>query len=67
MKVTNRGEWMRHKWKTRKVGLKFTNCCSCKKTKKLLASKVTDERIGDGKMLKTLVEQVKDRDGKIWR
>jgi len=66
MKVTNRGEWIRHKWKTRKGWIKVHIAVDVK-TKKLLALRVTDERTGDGKMLKPLVEQVKRRGGKISR
>ena len=64
MKVTNRGEWTRHKWKTRKGWIKIHIAVDTR-TKKLLALKVTDEQVGDGKMLKPLIEQVKDRGGKI--
>jgi len=66
MKVTNRGEWIRHKWKTRKGWIKVHIAVDVK-TKKLLALEITDERTGDGKMLKPLVEQVKRRGGKITR
>ena len=66
MKVTNRGEWIRHKWKTRKSWIKVHIAVDTR-TKKLLALEITDERTGDGKMLKPLVEQVKDRGGKISR
>jgi len=66
MKVTNRGEWIRHKWKTRKGWIKVHIAVDTR-TKKLLALEVTDEQVGDRKMLKPLVEQVKDRGGKISR
>lgn len=58
MKVTNRGEWIRHKWKTRKGWIKVHLAVDVK-TKKLLALEITDESVGDGKMLKPLVKQVK--------
>ena len=64
MKVTNRGEWMRHKWKTRKGWIKVHIAVDVKR-KKLLALEITDERAGDGKMLKPLVEQIKGRGGEI--
>ena len=60
MKVTNRGEWIRNKWKIRKGWIKVHIAVDIK-TKKLLALEVTDERVSDGKMLKSLVEQVKRR------
>ena len=64
MKVTNRGEWIRHKWKTRKGWIKVHIAVDTR-TKKLLALRVTDEQVGDGKMLKPLVEDVKEKGGKI--
>ncbi len=56
MKVSSRGEWMRHKWKVRKGWIKVHIAVDVK-TKKLLALYVTDERTGDGKMLPSLIEQ----------
>ena len=64
MKITNRGEWIRDKWKTRKGWIKVHIAIDVK-TRKLLALKITDERTGDGKMLKPLVEQIKGRGGEI--
>jgi len=66
MKITNRGEWIRHKWKTRKGWIKVHIAIDVK-TRKLLALKITDERTGDGKMLKPLVKQIKGRGGEISR
>jgi len=66
MKVTNRGEWIRHKWKTRKGWIKVHITVDVK-TKKLLAIEVTDERVSDVKMLKPLVEQIKEKGGEIAR
>ncbi len=66
MKITNRGEWMRHKWKTRKGWIKAHIAVDVKR-KRLLALEVTDERTGDGKMLKPLVKQIKGRGGEIAR
>ena len=66
MKVTNRGEWIRHKWKTHRGWIKVHIAVDTK-TKKLLALRVTDERTGDGKMLKPLVEDVKEKGEKITR
>lgn len=56
MKVSNRGEWMRHKWKVRKGWIKVHVAVDVK-TKKLLALDITDERTGDGKMLKPLIKR----------
>jgi len=66
MKVTDRGEWIRNKWKIRKGWIKVHIAVDVK-TKKLLALKVTDERVSDGKMLKPLIEQVKEKGGRVNR
>ena len=66
MKVTNRGEWIRNKWKIRKGWIKVHIAVDVK-TKKLLALEVTDERVSDGKMLKPLMEQVKEKGGRVNR
>jgi len=66
MKITNRGEWIRHKWKTHKGWIKAHIAVDVKR-KKLLALEITDERTGDGRMLKPLVKQIKGRDGEITR
>jgi len=58
MKVSNRGEWIRHKWKVRKGWIKVHIAVDVK-TKSLLALEITDERTGDGKMLEPLVEKAK--------
>jgi hypothetical protein len=56
IKVANRGEWMRYKWKVRRGYLKIHIAVDVKQ-KKILALKVTDEKTGDGRMLKPLVEE----------
>ena len=56
MKVSSRGEWMRHKWKVRKGWIKVHIAVDVT-TKRLLALYVTDERTGDGQMLPSLIEQ----------
>jgi len=58
MKVSNRGEWIRHKWKVKKGWIKVHVAVDVK-TKKLIALEITDERTGDGKMLKPLIKQAK--------
>jgi hypothetical protein len=55
IKVTNRGEWIRHKWKVRRGYLKIHITVDVKR-KKILALKVTDEKVGDGRMLQPLVK-----------
>lgn len=58
MKVSNRGEWMRHKWKVRKGWIKVHIAVDVK-TKNLLALEITDERTADGEMLEPLIEKAK--------
>jgi len=48
IKVANRGEWIRHKWKVRRGYLKIH-----------LALEVTNESIKEGEMLKPLIEKAK--------
>jgi IS5 family transposase len=63
IKVANRGDWMRHKWKVRRGYLKIHIAVDVKR-KKILALKVTDEKTGDGGMLQPLVDEA-SRKGKI--
>jgi hypothetical protein len=63
IKVANRGDWMRHKWKVRRGYLKIHIAVDVKR-KKILALKVTDEKTGDGRMLQPLVEEA-SRKGKV--
>ena len=56
IKVADRGEWMRTKWRRRRGFLKIHIAVDVK-TKQILAIEVTDERTGDGRMLESLVEQ----------
>jgi len=63
IKISNRGEWIRHIWKIRRGYLKIHIAVDVKQ-KKILALKVTDEKTGDGRMLKPLVEEASRR-GKV--
>jgi hypothetical protein len=63
VKVANRGEWIRHKWKVRRGYLKIHIAVDVKR-KKILALEVTDEKVGDGRMLQPLVEEASKK-GKI--
>jgi hypothetical protein len=56
MKVTNRGEWMREKWKKRRGWIKVHSGVDAE-TKELLGLEVTDERVSDNKEFETLIEQ----------
>jgi len=56
IKVSNRGEWMRHKWKVKRGYLKIHIAVDVKR-KKIMALKVTDEKVGDGRMLQPLIKE----------
>lgn len=58
IKVTNRGQWMRDKWNTRKKGYLKIHIAVDVKSKKILSMKVTDEHAHDCKALPELVENV---------
>jgi len=64
IKVSNRGDWIRHKWKVKRGYLKIHIAVDVKQ-KKILALKVTDEKVGDGRMLQPLVEEASRKGGKI--
>src|SRR3989304_6699676 len=63
IKVSNRGDWMRRRWKIRRGYLKIHIAVDVKR-KKILALEVTDEKGGDERMLQPLVEEA-SRKGKI--
>jgi len=62
IKVTNRGEWRRERWggKSERGYLKIHVAVDTK-TKQILAIEVTDERTGDIKKFKPLVERASER------
>ena len=55
IKVSNRDEWIRHKWHIRKGYLKIHVAVDIKK-KKIVSLEVTSEEVHDSKMLKHLVD-----------
>lgn len=62
MKVTNRGEWRRKLWRRKnKRGYLKIHVAVDVKTGQILAMEVTDERTGDSKMLKPLIERTSGR------
>ena len=63
VKVANRGEWMREKWKVHRGWIKIHVAVDVN-TKEIIAIEVTDERTGDGKMLKPLIEKAEKNVGK---
>jgi IS5 family transposase len=59
IKVSNRGEWMRHKWHVRRGYLKIHVAVDIRK-KKVVSLQVTSEEVHDSKMLKNLVKDVSE-------
>jgi len=55
IKVSNRGEWIHKKWKVKRGFIKIHIAVDTK-TKQILAIEVTREDVGDGRMLKRLVD-----------
>jgi transposase-like protein len=66
IKVTNRGEWMREVWKVHRGWIKVHIAVNVK-TKEVVGIEVTDERVGDSRMLGPLIDQSKEnlKDRKI--
>jgi hypothetical protein len=60
IKVTNRGEWLHHKWNIRKGYLKIHVAVDVKK-KKIISLEVTSEEVHDGSKLKKLVDNLSSR------
>ena len=56
MKVSSRGEWMRHTWGVRKGWIKVHIAVDVT-TKQLISLEITDEHTHDGTMLKPLIER----------
>ena len=57
IKVSNRGEWIRHKWNVKKGYLKIHLAVDIKK-KRILSLQVTSEEVHDGKVLSKLVDEI---------
>jgi Transposase DDE domain len=55
IKVSNRGEWIHKKWRVQRGFIKVHIAVDTK-TKQILAIEVTKEDVGDGRMLKRLVD-----------
>lgn len=64
LKVSNRGEWMRQKWKVRRGFVKIHLTCDLK-THAITSVQITDEHVHDSTQLKTLVTNAKERVGRI--
>lgn len=59
IKVSNRGEWLRHKWHVHRGYLKIHVAVDIRK-KKIVSLEVTSEEVSDGKMLKKLVKEASE-------
>ena len=64
IKVSNRGDWIRHKWHIRKGYLKIHVAVDIRK-KKILSLKVTSEEVHDGKVPSELVDDITIKQNKI--
>jgi hypothetical protein len=60
IKVSNRGEWIRHKWMVKRGFIKVHLAVDVK-TGKILSMEVTKEDVPDGRMLTPLVEEASSR------
>ena len=56
IKVANRGDWIRHKWKVKRGYLKIHIAVDVK-SKRILAMEVTKEKVADGRRLKSLIKE----------
>lgn len=66
IKVTNRGEWLPHKWNIRKGYLKIHVAVDVKK-KKIVSLEVTTKEVYDGMMLRKLIENAAAENNNVKR
>ena len=64
IKVTNRSEWIRHKWKVKRGYLKIHIAVDIKR-KRILSLDVTSEQVHDGKVLPVVIEDITIKQNKI--
>jgi hypothetical protein len=64
IKVTNRGEWIRHKWNVKRGYLKIHIAVDIKK-KRILSLQVTSEQVHDGKVLPLLIDDITIKQNKV--
>ena len=64
IKVSNRGEWIRHKWNVKRGYLKIHLAVDLKK-KRILSLHVTSEQVHDGKILPELIDDITIKQNKI--
>ena len=60
IKVSNRGEWIRQKWKVRRGFIKIHLAVDVK-SKQIISMQVTKEDVPDGRMLRSLVEEASSK------
>ena len=64
IKVTNRGEWIRHKWNVKRGYLKIHIAVNIKK-KRILSLQVTSEQVHNGKVLPLLIDDITIKQNKV--
>ena len=64
IKVSNRGEWIRHKWKVKRGYLKIHIAVDIKR-KRILSLDVTSEQVHGSKILPVLIEDITIKQNKI--
>ena len=64
VKVTNRGEWIRHKWKVKRGYLKIHIAVDIKR-KRILSLDVTSEQVHDSKVLPELIDDITIKQNKV--
>ena len=64
IKVSNRGEWIRHKWSVKRGYLKIHLAVDIKK-KRILSLIVTSEQVHDAKVLPKLVDDITIKQNKV--
>lgn len=66
IKVSNRGEWMREKWRKHRGWIKVHIAVDIK-TKEIVALEITDEKIGDNQVFGNLIDKAENNVGRIKR
>ena len=64
LKVTNRGEWIRHKWNVKRGYLKIHIAVDIKK-KRILSLDVTSEQVHDSQVLPVLIDDITIKQNKV--
>jgi hypothetical protein len=64
VKVTNRGEWIRHKWNVKRGYLKIHLAVDTKK-KRIISLNVTSEQVHDSQVLSVLIDDITMNQNKV--